>query len=258
MSVTRPLESRVALVTGGAGPGIGQAAARRLMEAGASIVLTDQDPRRLEAVAGALRADHGGNVLSLPLDVADRDATPAVVEAVVAEFGRLDILVNSAAMNAIEPVHEMPLSLVDRIFAVTFFGAYDLMRLSLPHMYERGAGAIINVSTLTASYGGVAGEGVYSAAKAALNSVTRTAAREGGPRGVRANCINVGAVGGDPRRLGELAPQHFWDQVVGETPLGRLGRSGEVADLVAFLASDQSSFITGATIPITGGRFMTA
>jgi 3-oxoacyl-[acyl-carrier protein] reductase len=255
--VTGALHGRVALLTGGAGPGIGQAVAHRLAAEGAAIVLTDIDVERTEAVTESIRDAVDVDVVGLPLDVADRRATQAVVGRALAELGRIDILVNSAAANTLQPVDAMPLELVDHIFAVTFFGAYDLIRLCLPGMYERGSGSIVNISTVTASYGGAAGEGAYSAAKAALNSITRTVAREGGSRGVRANAINSGAVTDDPESLTRLAPPEFWDRVLEETPLGRFGAPREIADLVAFLASDQSSFITGATIAIGGGRFMT-
>jgi 3-oxoacyl-[acyl-carrier protein] reductase len=123
-------------------------------------------------------------------------------------------------------------------------------------MYDRGGGAIVNVSSPASYSGGLAGEGAYSAAKAALQSLTRTVAIEGGPRGVRCNAVAPGIIWNDFGNLLRLCPQEFWDQKRTEIPMGRFGRPDEVANVVAFLASDEASYVSGETVVIGGGGWL--
>jgi 3-oxoacyl-[acyl-carrier protein] reductase len=130
------------------------------------------------------------------------------------------------------------------------------MRAVLPSMYEHGSGAIVNVSSPAAYMGGLAGESAYSAAKAALQSLTRTVAIEGGPRGVRCNAVAPGIVWNDFGNLLRLAPAEFWEERKAGIPVGRFGRPEEVANVIAFLASEEASYISGETVVVGGGAWL--
>jgi 3-oxoacyl-[acyl-carrier protein] reductase len=246
----------VVLVTAAAGAGIGAAVARRFAADGASVVVTDRHAGRTAAVAAELAEQHGVKTLGLPLEVGDRAQAYAVVDDALAHFGRIDVLVNNAAVNRLVEIHEMDPDEWDRIVRVDFTGAYDLTRAVLPTMYARQKGAIVNISSPASYMGGIAGEGAYAAAKAALQSLTRTTAIEGGPRGVRCNAVAPGIVWNDFGNLLRLAPAEVWEQRKTEIPMGRFGRPEEVAAVVAFLASDEASYVSGETIVIGGGAWL--
>jgi 3-oxoacyl-[acyl-carrier protein] reductase len=250
------LEGKIVLVTAAAGAGIGHAVARRFAMEGARVVVTDRHEARTARVAEALDEEYPAEVIGIPLEVGDRARADEVVAQVISRFGRLDVLVNNAAVNRIADLHEMEPEEWDQIIRVCFGGAYDLTRAVLPSMYEHGWGAIVNVSSPASYNGGLAGEGAYSAAKAALQSLTRTVAIEGGPRGVRCNAVAPGIVWNDFGNLLRLCPQEFWDQRRAEIPMGRFGRPEEVASVVAFLASDDASYVSGETVVIGGGGWL--
>lgn len=241
-----------ALVTGAAGDGIGQAIARRLLDDGARVVVTDIHQRRTEAVARELAAIHGSDrVVGIPLDVGDRDAIDRVVAHVTAEVGTVDVLVNNAAINVLTEVDRMDPADWDRTMAVDLSGPWYLCRALLPGMYDRGWGSIVNVTSVAGFLGG-GREGPYAAAKAALHSLTRTLALEGGPRGVRANAVAPGII---ESKFIERHREQF-DAEAAKTPLRRLGFPAEVASVVAFLCSDDASYVTGETITVSGGWYM--
>ena len=243
---------RVVLVTGAAGDGIGQATARRFLDDGATVVVTDSHEGRTASVTAALTETYGdGRAIGLPLDVGDRDAIDATVGEVLARLGRIDVLVNNAAINVLTEVDRMDPADWDRTMAVDLSGPWYLCRAVLPGMYERGSGAIVNVTSVAGFLGG-GREGPYAAAKAALHSLTRTLALEGGPRGVRANCVAPGII------ESKFIVKHraSFDGEVEKTPLRRLGLPSEVASVVAFLCSDDASYVTGETITVSGGWYM--
>ena len=246
-----PLAGRVALVTGAAGEGIGQAIARRLARDGAAVAVTDSHPRRTAEVAAKLAAEHGDRVVGLPLDVADRARTAAVVAETERALGPIDVLVNNAAENVLAPVSRYRFEDWDRVIEVDLTACFHLIRLVLPGMIERGRGSIVNVTSVAAFIGN-AREGPYAAAKAALHSLTRSVAVEGGPHGVRCNAVAPGIVESRfvTRHADTLLPE------VERTPLRRIGAADEVASAVAFLVSDESSFVTGEIVNVSGGWYM--
>jgi len=250
------LRGKVVLVTAAAGAGIGQATARRFAEEGCSVVVTDRHEARTAKVADAIAGDYDVECVGIQLEVGDRARTEAVVNEVLSRFGRIDVLVNNAALNRLGELHEQPVVEFDSIFRVTFTGAYDLTRAVLPSMYAQGSGAIVNVSSPAATMGGTAGEGAYSTAKAALGSLTRVVAVEGGPRGVRCNAVAPGITWNDFGNLLRLAPQEFWDERLKEIPMGRFARPEEIASVIVFLASDEASYVSGETVVIGGGTWL--
>jgi 3-oxoacyl-[acyl-carrier protein] reductase len=245
------LTGRVALVTGAAGDGIGQATAWRLAEAGAAVAVTDVHERRTEEVSAALAERFGDRVAGFSLDVGDLDACRRVVGEVEESLGAVDVLVNNAAVNVLAPVSRYSTEAWDEVLRTDLTGCFELIRSTLPGMMQRGWGSIVNVTSVAAFIGN-AREGPYAAAKAALHSLTRSVAVEGGPHGVRCNAVAPGIVWSRFVRKYEetLAGE------VARTPLRRIGEPGEVAEAILFLASDRSSFMTGEVLNVSGGWYM--
>jgi len=244
---------RVALVTGAAGSGIGKATARRLAAEGAHVVVTDVHPGRTAATAEEIQAEFPGvRVVGHLMDAGDRAAIDDVVGAVTADLGPIDLLVNNAAVNVLGLVVDYDPADWDRVIEVDLSGCWYLTRAVMPAMIEHGHGSVVNISSVASSLGGGGTEGPYAAAKAGLQSLTRTVAAEGGPYGIRANAIAVGIVWTKfvEKHADRLAPE------AERTPLRRLGEPEEIAAVVAWLASDESSFVTGATINASGGWYM--
>ena len=247
-------EGRVALVTGAAGGGIGEASARRLAEEGAAIVLTDRHEGRTQEVALRLREELGARVEGLPLDVSDRDAIDRVVGEAESAVGPLDVLVNNAGINIMGAIHEMAPEDWDTSLAVDLTGPQHLCRRVLPGMMERGGGAIVNVSSV-AGFGHATGrDGAYAVAKAGLNALTRAIALQGGPEGVRCNAVAPGLVW---TRFTRKFADTYDDQLQ-RTPLRRFAEPGDIASVVAFLASDDARHVTGEVINVSGGVYMRA
>ena len=249
------LEGRVALVTGAAGDGIGQAVARRLGRDGARLVVTDIHERRTGEVTEALRRELGEDrVVGFVLDVGDLEQGARVVEAATEALGPVDVLVNNAAENVLAPVSEYRLEDWERGIQVNLTGCFELIRRVLPGMMERGFGSIVNVTSVAAWLSGGGREGPYASAKAALHSITRAVAFEGGPHGVRCNSVAPGII----RSKFVEKYQDRFEAEIERTPLRRLGEPEDVADVVAFLVSDASRFITGEAINVSGGWYMHA
>jgi NAD(P)-dependent dehydrogenase (short-subunit alcohol dehydrogenase family) len=244
------LKGRVALITGAAGAGIGGATARRLSAGGAAIAVVDVHERRTQETTDALTAA-GVTALAVPLDITDRDAVDKAIVAITRELGPVDILVNNAAVNTLSTVVEMNPEDWDRGIDVDLTAPWYMIRAVLPSMIERRQGWIVNVTSV-AGYLHAATEGPYAAAKAALHSLTRAVAHESGPMGVRCNAVAPGIIMSKfvAKHEERLRPQ------IERTPLRRFGQPEDVADVIAFLVSDDSRFITGETIAITGGWYM--
>ncbi len=247
----RELEGRVALVTGAAGDGIGSATARRLAEEGAAVVVTDIHERRTSEVTEKLRAEFGPRIVGFPLDVSDRARVDEVLAAAEKQLGPLDILVNNAAINVLGPFATYDPADWDSVLDVDLTACFYLTRRVLPGMLERGRGAIVNVSSVAGWLTGGGSEGPYAAAKAALFALTRTVAFEGGPYGVRCNAVAPGIV-----RTKFVERYPALKREVERTPLRRIGEPEDIANVIAFLCSDQSSFVTGETINASGDWYM--
>lgn len=238
------LSNRVALVTGSTS-GIGAETARLFASEGAEVVVTGRHPQRGERVVQAI-CDAGGRARFIEADLTDRDAIHRVTE----EAGDVDILVNNAAAFPRGPTVGQDADSFDLAFEANVRAPYFLTALLAPRMLARGRGSIVNVSTMAATIG-MPGLSVYGATKAALESLTRTWAAEFAGSGVRVNCVAPGPTATD----GVIARRGSSRDDLGPTTL--LARSAaplEIAHAILFLASDRSSYITGATLAADGGR----
>lgn len=245
------LEGRVAVVTGGAG-GIGEATVRLMVERGARVAVADRDVER----ASALAADLGDAAIGIELDLADAGSVATMIEEVVRWGGRLDVLHNNAAL--LDPaiaardhdVEGMDLDIWDRTFAVNVRGAMLACRAALPYLARGRNGAIVNTVSNLALQGHLI-QAAYSASKAALIQLTRSVAASHGRRGVRCNAVAPGMT--MTPALRDAFPPHIRKLVEDETLRDRLGEPEDIAEAVAFLASDAARNITGQVLVSDGG-----
>jgi NAD(P)-dependent dehydrogenase (short-subunit alcohol dehydrogenase family) len=246
----------VALVTGGAGPGIGSAISTVLAERGYDVWVLDVDGHAADAVAQDIR-DNGWAAHAATLDVADARAVEGVVARVRAESGRVDALVNSAGIGMNKPLADVSDDEFDRILGVDLRGAWLLTRAVMPLLIDGGGGAVVNIGSVHA-LGAVRDHGVYATAKAGLVALTRATARDYGRDGVRCNIVHPGAVNSDQtRELSRLRGEdpNGWlaDFVERRQMLRRPVDALDVARTVAFLVSDDAAAITGAALAVDGG-----
>lgn len=245
---------RVALVTGAGGAAIGDAVAARLASEGASIVAVDAHGPRVEAAADRLRARYGAAVRAYTLDVADRPAVDAMLADASDALGTIDIVVNNAAINPQGSVWDYDPDQFDHVIDVDLNACWYLIRRTVWPMREKGGGSIVNIGSIAAYNGGKGREAPYSAAKAALHEVTRSIAIEVGPHNIRCNAIAPGLVESrfTEKHRKRLEPDRL------ATPLKRFAAPEEVANVAAFLVSDESSYITGEVVVVSGGSFLRA
>jgi len=242
MAGTDRLQGKIAIITGAA-QGMGAEHARVFIAEGARVVLTD-----LQEQAGqALAAELGANALFVRHDVSKADDWDAVIAATRAQFGPANVLVNNAAMYFIGPVDEAEPERVRKLLDVNIFGSWLGISRIAPVMREAGGGSIINLSSL-AGMRGIPWHGIYGTSKWAIRGLTKTAAYDLGPSGIRVNAILPGAIE-DTGMAGTLDAAQLE-----AIPLRRTGRKNEVSQLAVFLASDESAYITGGDHVIDGGR----
>ena len=250
------LEGQVAIVTAAAGAGIGQAIARRFAEEGAQVLLSDAHARRVQEMAAAMSKDYGREFIGLEVDVTNVAQVQGMVQTALDRYGQVDILVNNAGINRLEPVWEMSDETWDLVIGVNLTGTFHCTRAVLPHMIERKRGAIVSLSSIVGWVGSDEGEAHYCAAKAGVAAFTRAVAAEVGRYGIRINAIAPGLVYNP--FLERIYPPEFFERIAQRTPLGRVGEPADIANLATFLASDQSSYITGEVFCISGGMYMKA
>ena len=242
---------KVALVTGGA-TGIGYATALQLARLGASVVICSRTVDELEAAAARIAAESGQRCLAVPTDVKDEQAIIALVERTMAEFGRIDVLVNNAGGTRMGPLESIPTRGWDSIFDLNVKSAYICTREAGKHMIAQKSGAIINISS-GAGVNGVKGGAHYSAAKSALQMFTKVTAAEWGRHGIRANCVAAGAIASERVSEAWKVAGLDEDEMGKAMPLGRLGTPDDMANMIVFFASPASSYISGETISVSGG-----
>ncbi|MBI3154656.1 MAG: beta-ketoacyl-ACP reductase [Burkholderiales bacterium] len=231
------LKDKICIVTGAA-QGIGAATVARFAAEGAVVVGCD---RRADPIEGAAR--------SFAVDVTDREQVDAMVAAVLAEYGRIDVLVNNAGITKDARLVKMTPEQFDAVIDVNLRGVFHCAQAVAPAMVEQGAGAILNASSVVGIYGNF-GQTNYAASKFGVIGFTKTWSRELGPKGVRVNAVAPGFV--DTPIL-ETMPEKVVARMREAVPLQRLGRPEEIAAVYAFLASDDASYVNGAVIEVSGG-----
>lgn len=240
------LEGKTALVTG-AGHGIGQAIAARLAEEGAHVMIGDVNDAAGTASADRINAA-GGSASATRVDVMQRDSVSAFVEAAVSHYGRVDVLVCNAGIMDRAPFLEMTDALWQQVLGINLYGAFVCGQLAARQMIAQGdGGRIVHVASNSGMFGG-RGRAAYGVSKAGLINLTQTMAIE-----LAAHDIRVNAVAPGPTKTRDDQPDELSDSVAGRMPLARYGRPAEIAAVAAFLASDESSFVTGHTYPADGG-----
>src|SRR6266404_4958049 len=237
-----------ALITGGTS-GIGRAVADKLAQSGVHVMVVGRNVERGERTIAELRAA-GAKADFITSDLRDAASARAVArKAVELGGGRVDILINNAGVFPFGPTHEMSEASFDDVYALNVKAPYFLVAELAPLMAQRGKGAIVNVSTMVAAYG-APGLSLYGSSKAAINLLTKAWAAEYGPQGVRVNAVSPGPT----RTEGTAAMGDDLDQLAATTPAGRPGTAEEIAEAIAFLATDRASFVHGAVLPVDGGR----
>ncbi|MFO7662660.1 MAG: beta-ketoacyl-ACP reductase [Chloroflexota bacterium] len=247
------LQDRVTLITGGAA-GIGQATAERFAEEGAQVVICDLNRDRGEAVAASL----GSGAAFFEVNIANRQAVQQWVDAVVEQYGRIDVLVNNAGLlrdgllvriKDGELVKQMPEEDFDQVIAVNLKGVFNCTQAVAPVMIRQGSGVILNASSIVGLDGNF-GQTNYVATKAGVIGMTKVWARELGRHGIRVNAVAPGFVLTDMVRQ---MPENILQNMAARAPIGRMGETRDIANAYLFLASDEASFITGETLRVDGG-----
>lgn len=243
------LAGKVAIITG-ASRGIGAATARAFARAGASVVLAARDAQALEAVARDIRSTDG-RALVVPTDTGDPAAVAHLVDATLEAYGRLDAAFNNAGEGHMPtPLADIAVEDFDRAVRVNLRGIFLAMKYEIPAMLASGGGAIVNMSS-TAGLTGVPGIAGYVASKHGIVGLTKTAAQDYAKHNIRVNAVAPGPI--QTHRLRNVSGEVL-ERVVGPVPMHRPGQPEEVAAVVVWLCSEQAAYITGATIPVDGGR----
>jgi 3-oxoacyl-[acyl-carrier protein] reductase len=244
------LKDKVAVVTG-ASQGIGRETALALAEAGAKVVVSARNEEKLAGLAGAIAAA-GGEAFALKMDVADAEQVKAGFKQVIEKLGRLDILVNNAAVTRDGLAMRMKKDDWDAVLQTNLTGAHLCIQQALPTMMKARAGRIINISSIVAQMGN-AGQANYVAAKAGLIGLTKAIAIEIASRGITVNAVAPGFIA---TPMTDVLPDKVKEELKVRIPLGRMGSARDVASAIVFLASDEAGYITGHVLNVNGGMHL--
>ncbi|HSD39359.1 MAG TPA: SDR family oxidoreductase [Rhodocyclaceae bacterium] len=248
------LNGKVALITGGS-EGIGKAAAEVLAEEGAHVVIVARRKEVLEAAAAGIRSK-GGSVLAIAADVTDPQAVERFVGEAVARFGRLDIVVNNAGTSSAKPFQSATDEIWQEDLDLKLFAAIRVSRAAIPHLRKQGGGRIINITTVSGKQPG-AKSVPTSVSRAAGIALTKALSKEFAADNILVNTVSVGVFkSGQQERAAarqNLALDQHYDKLGDGVPLGRVGEAREAANVIAFLASEAASYVTGASVNVDGG-----
>ncbi|MCF1599363.1 SDR family oxidoreductase [Streptomyces muensis] len=244
------LRGRTAVITAAAGAGIGGATARRFLEEGARVLISDAHARRLKEYEAELAGEFGAaSVAALPCDVTDESQVGALFEAAVAEHGRLDVVVNNAGLGGTSPLVDMTDEQWSKVLDVTLNGTFRCTRAALRRMRDTGRGVIVNNASVV-GWRAQAGQAHYAAAKAGVMALTRCAAIEAAEYGVRVNAVSP-SLAMHPH-LAKVTTPELLEELTAREAFGRYAEPWEVANVIVFLASDYSSYMTGEIVSVSG------
>ncbi|MEN1969845.1 3-oxoacyl-ACP reductase FabG [Lentibacillus sp. N15] len=243
------LTGKVAVVTGSA-QGLGKGIAVKLASLGAHIVISDMNQEGAESTVSKIK-ESGGSAEAYLCNVANANEAKSLIESTAKKHGKLDILVNNAGINRDAMLHKMTHEQWDQVIGVDLTGVFNTMQPASVIMRSQENGRIVNIAS--ASWLGNIGQANYAAAKAGVVGITKTAARELGKKNITANAICPGFIDTEMTRG---VPEKVWDIMVSKIPMGRAGKPEDVANCIAFLASDQASYINGEVINVGGGMVL--
>lgn len=243
------LDNKVAIITGAAG-GMGKADAMLFVKEGAKVVITDLQEDKVKEVASEIQS-MGGEALAIKHNVASEEDWAAVVEQAVAKFGRIDILVNNAGISSATPFMEQTVESFEKVMKINLTSVFLGQKAVIPHMINGGGGSIVNISSIAGLTGG-SGAGPYTASKGAVRLMTKATAVDFAKHNIRCNSVHPGFIE-TPMTVEMFKDEKMAAWFQSMTPLPRLGKAEDIARGVLFLASDESSYITGVELPIDGG-----
>ena len=242
------LEQKVVVVTAAAGTGIGSAVARRCIEEGATVIISDVHEKRLEATSEALAQINGEKPFSIVCDVTNDQQVQNLFDKTIEEYGKIDVLINNAGLGAQSLLVEMDDEEWSRVIDVTLNGTMRCTRAALKKMQEKNAGVIVNNASVL-GWRAQAGQSHYAAAKAGVMALTRCVAIEAAEHDIRVNCV-APSLAMHPN-LAKSSNQELIDSLIEQEALGRAAEPWEVANVMVFLASDYSSYMTGEVISVS-------
>jgi 3-oxoacyl-[acyl-carrier protein] reductase len=247
----KPFEGRVAIITGGS-RGIGRAIAELMSSRGADLVIADYQIDLAKNTAGEISEQTGQKVIAVEADVSSLEMAQTMVKIVLKEFGKIDILINNAGITRDDLLMRMKEEDWDDVININLKGAWNCSKAVIRPMMKKRYGRIVNISSVSGQ-AGQAGQTNYSASKAGLIGFTKALAREVASRGIAVNAVAPGFI---PTALTNDLPDELKDYILNATPMGRMGTPEEIAFAVAFLASDEASYITGQVLGVDGGMVM--
>jgi len=241
------LENKIAIITGGA-KGIGFATAKKFLIEGASVVIADIDEDAL--VSAKSQLSQYGEIITKTLSITDREAVEKMVKEVKEQFGRIDALVNNAGIISDNQLEQMSYDQFDKVIDINLKGSFNCAKAVIPYMIEQGGGSITNASSIVGVYGNY-GQSNYAASKWGVIGMMKCWAREYGKMNIRSNAVAPGFI--DTPILAPI-PEKVIEKLIKAIPMRRLGKVEEVANVYAFLASDEANYINGAVIEVSGGK----
>ncbi|MFD2682415.1 3-oxoacyl-ACP reductase FabG [Bacillus seohaeanensis] len=240
------LEGKVALITGGAN-GIGKVTAQEFLHEGANVVISDFNEEAGRKMQNELGNDK--RITFIPADVTDTEQVEWMVQKILEKYGKIDILVNNAGITIDGLLTKMDEDSWEKVISVNLSGVFKCTKAVAPFMLEQGAGVILNASSVVGIHGNI-GQTNYAATKAGVIGLTKSWAKEFGPKGIRVNAVAPGFIETD---MTAKVPQKVLDMMKAKTPLRKLGRSRDIASAYLFLASDDASYINGSILSVDGG-----